>query len=462
MAGRPLPTWLTAVNYRLGGLDPFGYHAVNVLLHLANALLLFGLIRRTGAAALFAFSAALLWMVHPLATEAVNYVVQRTELMMAAALLATLYAAVRFAEKPRSPWGRLSVAACALGMASKEVMGVAPVLVLLYDRVFLSDSWRDLFNKRRRYYAALAATWIILAALLSTQPRLTTAGWSVSGMSPWEYLLTQSKVVLHYIRLSFWPHPLVLDYADWPVAHSWKEVWACLAAVSGLLVLTGWGLAKRSVLGFLGAWFFLILAPTSSIMPIVTELAAERRIYLPLAGIMVVVVAALWRFCGRFLFGLSVAFLALVLSLATLHRHAAYASERIMLEDILAKRPNNARAYYNLALVFYKQANAAASENALRKAIALKPDYAEAHNNLGVLLESEGRKAEALACYEEAVRLNPLLLQPHVNRESLRQRLKRNRLRDAGKEGFLNDAYGKNAKDEDDQNQLGDAVNRNR
>ena len=141
-SGRPLVNLSFALNYRFGGLEPRGYRAVNILFHALNVLLLAVLVRRTlrlpyfggrfgDSAGLIALAVALVWALHPLVTETVVYVTQRTELMVAFCYLATLYASLRFWESRAFRWLFLAVLACWAGMASKEVMVSAPLMVLL-------------------------------------------------------------------------------------------------------------------------------------------------------------------------------------------------------------------------------------------------------------------------------------------------------------------------------------------
>ena len=446
LAGRPIPSFSIAVNYALGGLNPLGYHLVNVGLHLLNALLLFGILRRTlarrpqpadgpAAAAGIALAATALWMVHPLLTDSVDYIIQRTELFMAAFLLATLYSVIRGAEaaspRRRAGWYAAAVGSCALGMASKEVMVVAPLLVLLYDRVFLSASWREVMRHRETLHAGLAATWLLLALLVSGGWRPTTTGFNLPQITPWQYLLTQSGVLLHYLRLAVWPHPLAADYVDWPVAVSLAQAWPTMAGVAALLGLTGWALSRRPAAGFLGAWAFLLLAPTSSILPILTEFVAERRMYLPLAALAVLAVVGGWRLLGRlraapalrqrWAAGLLAAALAACAAL-TVSRNADYRTEERLLRDLLAKRPANVTARYNLGIVLEAKGDAAGAMAEFEATLRLAPDYAKAHNNLGVLLMRQDRLDEAAAHYAETMRLRPELWEPHSNLGELRVR----------------------------------------
>src|SRR5262245_16609790 len=193
VAGRPLVNVTFALNYAAGELDPRGYRLTNLAIHLLAALTLFGLLRRTlllpslaarfGTQALnLAWIAALIWVLHPLQTETVDYVTQRTESMMGLFYLLTMYCSVRALEGHTTRWHAAAILACAAGMASKESMVTAPVVVGLYDYVFVSrPSLRKI--RRTRLYAGLATTWLILAALMSTEPR-TSVGLD-TNVSPW-------------------------------------------------------------------------------------------------------------------------------------------------------------------------------------------------------------------------------------------------------------------------------------
>jgi hypothetical protein len=192
------------------------------------------------------------------------------------------------------------VAACALGMGTKAVMVTAPLLVLIYDRVFLSDSLAAVFRRRGALYAGLFGTLLILGAtgiagIVLNPARSTdlTLGIGYAGSTPLEYALTQPGVILHYLRLTLWPHPLCLDYA-WPLAKSARAIVPPVLIVGALLAATIASFRRWPALGFAGAWFFIVLAPTSSVIP-VADVAFEHRMYLPLAGVIAVVAAAFTR-----------------------------------------------------------------------------------------------------------------------------------------------------------------------
>ncbi len=302
---RPVVLFSVAVNYALGGLNPWGYHLFNVGVHILAALTLFGVARRAfvseplrsrfgEAAEWLAAVISLIWLAHPLQTEAVTYTIQRGESLMGLFYLLTLYCVVRGSGAPRSQgWSMAAVASCALGMASKPVMVTAPVVILLYDRAYLAKSWRDVMKRRWILHACLAATWLLLPRLLangSTEWN-ESAGFAYNGVPPLDYALTQSGVILHYLRLAFWPQPLCFDYCcayGWPVARTVGDAAPGLMVVGALLAVTIWTWWRNPALGFLGVWFFLILVPTSSFVP-VADLAVEHRMYLPLAAVAAMV-----------------------------------------------------------------------------------------------------------------------------------------------------------------------------
>src|SRR5688500_4254095 len=319
VSGRPVANVTFALNYMVGA-GPFGFHLVNLSVHLAAALLLVGVVRRSldqvttlgtsAAAAGLAAVIGLLWVTHPLHVSSVTYIVQRVESLMGLLFLATLYSAIRAWEPARARdhrrWVLLSAVCCALGMATKEPMVMAPVLVWLWDVVFQKSSWLPWRNtERRAIYAMLAATWVIPVALLSSdsQARLvvTTALQKgiVGDVTPLMYLWTQMEVVLYYARLTLVPVGLAFDYYDWPLAHGPGEVIGALVLVLLLLGGVGTALWRRHPAGYAGAWCFLILAPTSSLVPIPTEVAAEHRMYLPSAGLISIVVVLFWRLMGE-------------------------------------------------------------------------------------------------------------------------------------------------------------------
>jgi len=427
LASRPVVGATLAVNYAVGAERVRGYHAANLAIHLVCALLLMGLVRRTlaqprvpqylrDAGTPIALAGALLWVAHPLQTEAVVYVIQRTETLMALFYLLTLYAAVRAwsagGETSGRAWQVACVVACALGMASKEVMVSAPLAVLLYDRAFVSGSFRKAWVEHRGLYLGLALTWVPLLWLVLTGDRGASAGMHL-GISPWDYLLTQAGVIVRYLRLTFWPHPLAVSYEDWPIVSGMAEVvWPGLLVVA-LLGMTVWALVKRPGLGFLGAFFFLVLAPTSSIWPIATEPAAERRMYLPLAALVLLCLSALYWLAsrrgsaGRVAVGVLVVALVLVSGRASALRVHDYRSALAIWQDCVDKRPHNAAARNNLGQALLREGRTQEAMAQWEQAIGINPGMTEAYSNLAGLMDRAGRSDEAIELLERALALDP-------------------------------------------------------
>ena len=363
VAGRPLINLSFAVNFAISGLRVAGYHVVNVGIHIFCALLLFGLVRRLllaprlvgrfsdRAATLLAFVCALLWTVHPLQTEAVDYISARTESLMSLFYLLTLYAAVRAAASQHSlRWMAGCVGACALGMACKETMATAPLMVALIDRTFLYGSFAKALQARKRLYAGLAASWLVLAGLEWRAPRAESAGFFTS-VTPWTYLLNQAIVITRYLRLAVWPKPLVLDYGI-PQPLALARAAPAAAFILVLLAVTAAALWLRPLWGFLGAWFFIILAPTSSVIPIASEVGAESRMYLPLAAIIALAVVSTYlasNRIARIAGGIAVVLICAALAGATIRRNAEYQSGVRLWQTVVQRWPH-ARAHRNLAL----------------------------------------------------------------------------------------------------------------
>ncbi len=425
-AGRPVLNLSLASNYAISGDAVWSYHAFNLLVHLAAALVLFGLVRRTllqpgwaarrddRTATTMAWAGAALWLLHPLQTEAVTYVSQRAESLMGLFFLLTLYAFARGvqAEKP-GRWFLLCTTGCLLGMATKEVMVGAPLLVLLYDRTFVAGSFGSALRKRGSLYLALAATWMLLGALVMSTGgnRGGTAGFGV-GVSPWAYWATQFQAITRYLALSFWPRPLVFEYgAFWTkgVGDVLPYAAVVLPLIAGAIV----ALWRWPAVGFVGAWFFVILAPTS-LTPGTQQMIVEHRMYLPLAAVVVLAVLGVERGMGRR--GLWLFFpVAAVCLFLTRQRNADYRTETVLWADTVAKRPANARAHYNLGHAFSESGRMAEAAREYAAALKLRPGYAEAHNNLGNALSLLGRLAEAIPHYEEALRLQPAYANAHYN-----------------------------------------------
>ena len=426
VSGRPMLNYSLAINYAISGFEVWSYHALNLVIHILAGLTLFGLIRRTFTRPLLAsrfgepawplaLVIAAVWTVHPLQTEAVTYVIQRAESLMGLFFLLALYGFVRSVDSPRPRrWQAVSVTACLLGVGTKEIAALAPVLVFLYDRTFVSGSFGEAWRRHRAQHLSLLATWLPLLWLLAGTGGDRGGTFHFSDGAMWVgHGLTQFEAVTRYVGLSFWPHPLVFDYGEIPPPRLGAALpWAL--PVLGLAGATLVALWRWPVIGFLGAWFFVILAPTS-LLPATLQIIVEHRMYLPLAAVLALVFGTAASWFGWRAVTVMGAVLAIAAGVLTLQRNAVYRSGQTLWEDTVAKRPENARALNNLGLTYYNLGRIADSIGLYEKSRRLDPTVANTHYNLGLALMSSGRAPEAVAPFEEAVRIIPYFFKAHLN-----------------------------------------------
>lgn len=432
VSGRPILNFTFAVNYAVGGLDVRGYRLLNVFIHVAAALTLFGIVRRTSIGGVrddgLALVIAAFWLLHPLQTESVTYVVQRAETLMGLCYLLTLYCFIRGVSAsgsaaggpaPRRGWLALSLLSCMVGVGTKETMVTAPVLVLCYDRTFIAGSFAAAWRMHRRYYLALATTWLMSATLVMTTGGDRGGTFQFGSVGSWiAYWLTQFEAVFTYLRLALWPAPLVFEYGtSWvsdpfSVAHYAVIVLALgIAAVVALRRWPAWG--------FLGLWFFGLLAPTS-LLPGTIQMIVEHRVYLPLAAVIVAVVVAIRAMVRqaslpRWVPGAIAAVALLAVGAVTFARNQVYASDVRLWGDTVAKRPDNSRACYNYGIALARDGQSSAAEAQFRRAIALQPNHAFAHFELGKAAMLTGRWSESTQRFEAAVQADPHFVDARVN-----------------------------------------------
>jgi protein O-mannosyl-transferase len=436
LSARPVLAFSFAVDYAIGGTKVEIYHLTNLIIHLAAGLLLYVIVRRSlvttvdgtreklHTATWLAGAVAAVWIVHPLTTTAVTYTVQRAESLAGLFMLASLYCLNR-ANNGSGAWAIASVIACGLATASKEYAAVMPVLGLLYDRAFLAGSLQEALRRRWKVYVAMAAMWVFVLLSICEGARGKGVGLHVE-VSPLDYARSQPSAIAHYIRLAFCPTDLVLDYYDWPIARRWSQIqWQGWA----LLALAGFSLAAIWIwprAGFLGAWFFLILAPSSSFVPIMGEAATEQRMYLPLAAIVCLVVIGMWKVLGsrratRWAMGIAALVAIALLLTKTIKRNAQYDTAVDIWAATVNSRPNNMRARGNLGGAWVEKsldypAGSPESLSAARRAqeeyeIILRrdPSYFLSVYAVGQALERAGDPAAAENFYNNLLAARPNL-----------------------------------------------------
>jgi tetratricopeptide (TPR) repeat protein len=356
-----------------------------------------------------------------LQTEAVVYITQRTELFVGFFYLSTLYCGIRYwtarAERARLWWLILATIACLAGMASKEVMVSAPVVLLLYERTFISGTFRESIRHSWQLYAGLSLGWVLLFFLNRDGPREISAGFGleVPAVTWW---FTQAKVLLMYLKLVVEPWPLLIEYHT-PYLNSFDAAWPWVIAVAGLVAGNALLLRRSNAVGFVGAAVLLILSPTL-IVPIITEVAAERRMYLPLAALeALLIVGAYWaviqleRSLGskspsrrKWLSPVAAAVaivLASILAIASAQQLHAYHTPETLWIDVLRHYPDDPLAHNNLAAILAEHGETETALAHYQRALELKPNFILAACNLGNSLRKMGRIQEALEVARDLV-----------------------------------------------------------
>jgi len=433
-----------ALNFAVGGLDVTGYHAFNLAVHIVNAFLVYALLVLTfrtprmkgsslaSSAGLIALCASLLFVVHPLQTQAVTYIVQRLTSLTAMWYLSALclYAGWRLARPDHGrkalPLYVLSLIAIVLAMKTKEIAFTLPLVIVLYDVSFFRE-------RRLLWLVPVALTlFIIPVSLLNLGKPVGAVMSDVSEVtkvqvqiSRWVYLMTQFTVIAAYIRLLLLPLNQNLDY-DYPFHEAFFTLPVFLSFLLLLfLVLLGAYLFYRSgwkraegrpgyrLIAFGIFWFFITLSVESSVIPIVDPVF-EHRVYLPSVGFFTALVTGFAMIMrgvggGRAVRIVSAAVVVIVIALggATYARNRVWQSETGLWEDVVSKSPSKARPHYNLGVAYTRLKRTADAIHQFLIALQFDPDMVDAHYNLGLAYARQGRTADAVWEYKKAIELNP-------------------------------------------------------
>jgi len=444
-AQRPVTDLTFALNYRVARLDPFWYHVTNLVLHLATVLLVCFVTRRAardaGSATPVAIAVAVagLFALHPVQTQAVTYVVQRAECLASFLYLLALLLLLKSEEGrglTRAAAYGGALVAFLLGLGTKIIVITMPAAYLLYQLWFSHRhgqpndprSWSR--SQRLLALASFAAAGLAFSFVTFVGMRdFPSVGFSVPGVGVGNYILTQPRVVLTYLRLLFWPARQNLDY-DFRLSTSLAEldtlgalllVVVILGAAGGLAwwskrIVTGEAAAAARLSSFGLFWFFLVLSPTSSFIPL-ADVIVEHRPYLASWGIFVGVcawvAAALHRLtpARALLVGVAVTLSAwAVLAGLTWERNKVWRTKETLWRDVAAKSPNKARSHMNLGFALSLQGRREEAVREYRAALALGDRSlvrSETLRNLGVSLFELGRLDEAIGVFRQALALFP-------------------------------------------------------
>ncbi len=429
---RPLLIASYILNLKISGYNAFGFHITNILLHIINALLIWGFLstlRRDGhldhlipesLRAVWVCAIPLLFLASPLQTESVAYISSRSEALSTMFIIGSLWAFVS-RMRERRPWLNAFLVAFLFGCAvlSKQDKVALVAVLPLADYLILSKlEWRAVARNWRVY--GLFSLGAVGGYFLVIQPLLyaPTAGFNL----PWaEYVFTQFRMYFLYFRLIAFPFGLNADYDIQPSAtlldhFSWLALLGLLAIAAAVIYYH----RRFPLICFGVAFFFLLLAPTSSFFPI-ADFAAERRLYLPLLGILIAACTAMARFVRPHpgTAWAAVAVLTAVYSVGTYQRAAIWADPIALWQDTVTKSPHKERPWSWLGKVYNDTGLHAQAVQAWQQGEKyVKPDSSEqAHlfNNLGLGYANLGDRARAIEYYEKAVAIRPMVAQFWAN-----------------------------------------------
>lgn len=436
-----------ALNYMSGGLDPVGYHLVNTSIHILTAVSVYWFVRITFRTPYFsghprsvipdawlAFAAAVVFVAHPVQTQAVTYIVQRFASLAALLFMLSLdfYILARLrgrgfttagpAEAPRDTRAMLLLYTAAalsalLSLKTKENAFTLPLVAVMYDLMFISGPAQVAAAVRRHRRAVAAVSLPVLACagyIVGTcdLPALFDTFRATNEISRHDYLITQFRVIITYIRLLFLPVGQTIDHY-YPVYRSILEP-SVLASLAGLLLLlsTALCLLKASRTGnrylrlvsFGIFWFFVTLSIESSIIPII-DVMFEHRLYLPGIGAIIAVTAATAHLLEKPLLtpgqarrsaALVLAAAVMALSIAAYVRNGVWKNELTLWSDAIAKKPLNPRGYNMLGSYYRSGFRIYDAIYYYRKALEVDSNYAEARTNLGNAYIQTGRFEEGM------------------------------------------------------------------
>jgi len=443
---RPLPYFSFALNRAACGIEPFGWHLVNVAIHLGNGLLAWYVVREVLArtapdngtasgrhAAAIAWATSMLWLVHPLCTQAVSYIYQRIELLAATSILASLACHLRAGRSSwPTAWRCGSVTACAGGMLCKESAAAGPLVLLLV--AWLTGprpaGWRSLVATLRSaapYWCALAVTWLVTAGVVLVQ-RERVGEFARPKWTPLEYALQQPRVILRYLQLAVWPAGQCIDYGWLPVP--WPRTLPGWIVLGGLVAAFFRSVASAPRLAIAIGSFLILLGPTSSVLPVI-DLCVEHRMYLPLLPLVAIVWtaadAAVRRRWPGSVAAIPPAVVAcgLVLAAVTYARNDVWSSGERLWEDAVEKATDNPRAAVNLAGALLHEGRFAAAAAVAAKGLAIEPAPTGAMRASLLTWLARGRSgagdasAEVLPLLDAAIAAAPRHAEAHFERGSL-------------------------------------------
>jgi Flp pilus assembly protein TadD len=363
---------------------------------------------------------ACLWAVHPLTVTSVSYIIQRAESLAALWIVLSLLGVAKSLAggETADRWRALAIICSFLGATSKETASIIPLAAVLLDRSVFSVSWTEVFRRNRFLYSALAlATWPVMAMLvISGGGRGGTAGF---GQIHWfDYLLAQGWAIPTYLTRVFFPGGCIFDYGTWLPSDLLLIVPSAL--LTGFLIVAAvllWH--RRPSIGFPALLFFILLAPSSSVIPVVTQPISEHRMYLPLACVLALLTAAARHLPLPRRYHMAALLVAVLvvacLVFKTRARNALMTDPCRLWEQTALRTPQNSRAWNNWGTMQIGNEDFAAAAQTLAIAMEIEPDSPNPMVNLSAAWNKLGRFRDAELLAKQALLLTPIPPKAYAN-----------------------------------------------
>ena len=426
LTNRPVANISFALNYYFHGYNLVGFHVVNILIHIASGFFLYFLVKATirtpALRARYAklswipFFTAFIWLVHPLQTQSVTYLVQRMNSMAAMfyVLSMLLYVKFRLSAERRAKWLFLSgcILAGLLAFGTKEISATLPGFIILYEWYFFQGLSRQWAKRHMLILAGIGVLIIgISLAYFGSEPWARILNdYNYRDFTLIQRVLTQFRVIIFYISLLIWPQPsrLNLDH-DFALSYSLTNPMTTLLSLTIIIVLILLAIlfAKReSLISFCILWFFGNLVIESSILGL--ELVFEHRNYLPSMLAILLLVALVFRYLRPVWLGVvALCVMGTLFTIWTFERNNDWSNEITLYRDCVEKAPGKARPYNNLGAALIRSGNLAQAVEQFKAALKIKPDFDDAHYNLGYALSRQGNLEAGIHHFGETLRLDP-------------------------------------------------------
>lgn len=441
LATRPVANLSFALNYYLGGVAVFGFHLFNIIIHIINAIFVFGLVRKILREAAISYTykqgrfqietypyweesapdygallAACLFVAHPIQIQSVAYTVQRMNSLAVMFYFCAFYCylyARNVSSQKKWIWFGAALAAWLFSLGSKEIAITLPFAIGLYEWFFIQKLNRKWLTKSGPYFLGLIAIVlaIVFVFLRGAPLEYIINGYAERDFTMGQRVLTQLRVFIFYLSLVFFPHPsrLNLEHA-FSTSKSLLDPATTLAAFIFLILYLGtaaWLARRHRMVSFCLLWFFLHLIVESSVISL--EMVFEHRLYLPMFAFALLGGYILYRVLplkpGYILVVAGV--VILLLGTASHIRNRVWNDSVTLWTDVITKNPQSARAHYNLGSELIRRGSLKLAAHHLARAISLKPDDKQAHINLGIILSRLGDDKAALAHYRKALAIDP-------------------------------------------------------